>query len=1094
MNCPVCGHANAAGARYCSDCGTRLQDVAPVEGERKLVSVLFADVAGSTELTQLLGAEGWAEVMNGAFSVMNEAVAHYGGTVGRLMGDGILAFFGAARTHEDDPERAVLAALRIRDASAEYGERVLGRLGGRGVAPGRPFAVRVGVSTGRSVLTTVGDDVRAEFTAMGETANLAARLQAMAEPGTVLIAQDTYELVRHAFETVPLGARQVRGLPDPVKVYEVVDPIPGGARRRGIEGLVAPIVGRERELRELRERVSRLGRGEDGFVTVVGEAGLGKSRLVAETRARAGRDVGRGELGWYEGRALSYAQAVPYFPLRGALLAGLGATQADPPAVVRERLAAVAGAGDWDRRRHEPYLQLVMAVDDERTAAETAALDGGVLERRMAEAVAALLRRIASRPTVLVFEDLHWADRATVDMLAELASLTVEVPLLVIALMRPDKGAPSRGLPDAVAARVGDRHLRLDLTPLDGRHSRELLVQLLGGGELPAPLERVLERSDGNPFYLEEVLRSLIDSGHLARQDDRWVVTGDLSGVEIPETLSGVLSARIDRLPEQTRRVAQTAAVIGRSFARRVLGTVLMQDSIPWRVGDVTPHLETLTYEELVRELRPDEEYAFKHALTQEAAYERLLTRRRIELHRLVAGVLERLYEGRLDEVAAALASHYERAEEWLRFAEFAGRAADRARRVNALDQAVDLQQRAVAALERMPAEQRADGWRRAAALALVALTETETQLRRHEDPGLRWGMADRSGRAVELARELGDEALLVKALVVHANVFVLSGHPTQGFHVLNEAQGLAEKLGDDHLFLVPFWASTELLVGDDPRAAAERLGEVAELARSVGDKAVLSHALGSQALALARLGRFSESLEVMPRALEAAYASGSTIKVADVAMLAGHALLEMGELEPAMRFIVYGRDQALGIDGRECAANGLWLSGLGEMTRQQLQPALQDFDKALKVAVGTAWEPHLYGVEASRAACRFLVGDVGAVSDLSAQIERAESMRDAYGRWTAAHMLADALHELGRDEEALPHIEGAVAWYEDRGMLPYLTRGLRSLAEVARGLGREEEAAAAEAKAAAVESLMPSGPFDLTPLGEPGRPPLVAP
>src|SRR5690606_13199945 len=291
------------------------------------------------------------------------------------------------------------------------------------------------------------------------------------------------------------------------------------------------------------------------------------------------------------------------------------------------------------------------------------------------------------------------SDQATVAMLGELAPLTLELPLLIVALTRSDKSAPSHGLADAVAERLGDRHLRIDLSPLDGQHSRDLLVQLLGGGDLPAPLERVLERSDGNPFYLEEVLRSLIDSGHLVKQGDRWVVTGDLSGVEIPETLSGVLSARIDRLPEQTRRVAQTAAVIGRSFERRVLGTVLMEDSIPWRVGDVAPHLVTLTYEELVRELQPDEEYAFKHVLTQEAAYDRLLTRRRIELHRLVAGVLERLYEGRLDEVAAALASHYERAEEWLRFAEFAGRAADRARRVNALDQAVDLQQRAVAAL-----------------------------------------------------------------------------------------------------------------------------------------------------------------------------------------------------------------------------------------------------------------------------------------------------------------------------------------------------------------------------------------------------------
>ena len=1094
MNCPVCGHVNAVGSRFCSNCGTRLQELPVGEGERKLVSVLFADVAGSTEMTQLLGAEGWAEVMNGAFSVMNEAVAAYGGTVGRLMGDGILAFFGVPSAHEDDSERAVLAALRIRDGAAEYGEGVLGRLGGQ-AGTARSFAVRVGVSTGQSVLTTVGDDVRAEFTAMGETANLAARLQAMAEPGTVLIAQDTYDLVKHAFETVPLGAHAVKGLAEPVKVYEVLDPIPGGAKRRGIEGLVAPLVGRERELRELRDRVARLGRGEGGFITIVGEAGLGKSRLVAEARARAHRDVGHagGELNWLEGRALSYAQAVPYFPLRGAIIAALGASQSDPPAVVRERLAVVAGAEGWDGRRHEPYLQLLMAVEDQAATSVTAGLDGGVLERRMSEAVAALLRRLASRPTVLVFEDLHWADHATIEMLGELAGLARELPLLFVAAMRPDRGAPSRSLPDAVTEALGDRHVRLDLAPLDGERSRDLLVQLLGGGELPRPLERVLERSDGNPFYLEEVLRSLIDSGHLVKRDERWVVTGDLEGVDIPETLTGVLSARIDRLPAQTRRVAQTAAVIGRSFERRVLGTVLMQDSVPWKVGDVTPHLETLTYEELVRELQPEEEYAFKHVLTQEAAYDRLLTRRRMELHRLVAKVLERLYEGRLDEIAAALASHYERAEEWLAFAEHAGRAADRARRLNALDQAADLNRRALAGLERVPEGSRGDAWRRALATTLMALTDAELQLRRHEDPDQRWGMAERSGRAVEVARGLGEERMLVRALVLHANVFILSGHPTKGFEVLNEAQGLAERLGDDHLFLLPFWASTDILVGDDPATAAERLAEVAALARSVNDKAVMSHALASQAVALARLGRFDEALQVMPQALEAAYASGSTIKVADVAMLCGSALMEMGELEAGMRWIVYGRDKALGIDGRECAANGLWLSGMGQMTRRQLEQALEDFDRALVVGAGTAWEPHLYGVEASKAACRFQVGEVSAVSDLHTQIERAESMRDAYGRWTAAQLLADALYGLKRYEEALLHLEGALAWFRGRGMRPYVVRALRDLARVKRALGRDAEAAEHEAEADSVEVQLPAGPFDLRALGEPGRLPEVA-
>lgn len=1092
MNCPVCGHTNTEGSRYCSNCGSRLAPAPRGHGERKLISVLFADVAGSTALTKRFGAEAWADVMNGAFSIMNEAVTYYGGTVGRLMGDGILAFFGVPTTNEDDAERAVLAALRLRNAAAEYGTRIMAGLATQG-ADSPKFAVRVGVATGQSVLTTVGDDVMAEFTAMGETANLAARMQGLAEPGAVLIAVDTFEHVKDAFETVPLGAKTVKGFVAPVRVFEVLGPLSGGGRRRGVEGLIAPIVGREPELKVLRERVTDVARGVGGFVSLVGEAGLGKSRLVAELRSRAQheRSGPAGELTWLEGRALSYAHAVPYFPARAALLAAIGATDLNPPAVVRERLATAFAADDGLDREHEHYLQLLLAVEEATVTAEVAALDGGVLSHRIAAAYTAFVTRLARRPTVLVFEDLHWADRATITLLAQLAELTLDKPLLILAVMRPDRAAHSFRLPDEVRERVGNRHLRIDLKPLDEVHVQELLVQLLGGGDLPAALGRVAERSDGNPFYLEEVLRSLLDTGHLDLNDGRWELSGDLTNLDLPETLSGVLGARIDRLPRETRRVAQTAAVIGRTFERTVLGEVLARDSAPKRFEEVDSHLETLTADGLVRELRPPEEYIFKHVLTQEAAYERLLTRRRVELHRLVAQVLEQLYPDRLHEISATLASHYELAQEWLAFAEHAKHASLRAKRLNALDDAHDLDMRMVAALDRVDDVSRDSRWRRALSRALVGLTETEMLMKLHEDPSQRQGMLDRSERAVELARD-EDEELLVRALVQHANVYILSGFPLEGFGLLAEGHDLARRLGKDNLFLLPYWAATEMSIGTDPATAAQRLGEVADLAASLGDKAVRSHALASRALALSRLGRFHEALSALPVALELAYASGSAIKQADVSILVGESLMEMDELDTAMRFIEHGRDKALAIDGRECAAVGMWLSGQGNMTRRQLSAALEEFDLALNVAMNTEFEPLLYGVEASKAACRFRAGDTAAVTDLNTQLERAESMRDDYGRWTAAHLLGASLFESGRTEEAIVHLEGALAWFRDRQMLPYVMRALRDAARAYRKAGRVNDADAAEQEADAIATRL-AGPFDLSALGEPGRPPLVA-
>src|SRR5215217_5862365 len=328
MNCPHCQTANPEGARFCLNCGNQLEAPARVDGERKYVTVLFADVVGSTVVAERLDPEQFAEIMNGAFAFLNASVKKYGGTVARLLGDAILAFFGAPVAHEDDAERAVRAGLAIQAAAKEYAELI--RRNYR-----VDFGVRVGINTGLAVLAAVGDEIRSEYTAMGDTTNVAARLQSAAAPGTVLISADTYHLVKRLFEIRPRGGAMVKGKSAPIVTYEVLSPrvVPG--KVRGLEGLTSPLVGRAAEYKLVNDTLEEVREGRGAFVAVIGEAGLGKSRLLAEV----GKSATSGEqVAWLEGRALSYEQAVTYFPWRQVVREAIGTQEGEAPEVVREKL------------------------------------------------------------------------------------------------------------------------------------------------------------------------------------------------------------------------------------------------------------------------------------------------------------------------------------------------------------------------------------------------------------------------------------------------------------------------------------------------------------------------------------------------------------------------------------------------------------------------------------------------------------------------------------------------------------------------------------------------------------------------------------
>ncbi len=622
-------------------------------GERRVVTMLFCDVKGSTAAAEHLDPEDWTEIINGAFEHMIRPVYKYEGTLARLMGDAILAFFGAPISHEDDPQRAILAGLDIVTAIAPYREQMA-------LKWGIDLAIRVGINTGLVVVGAVGSDLRMEYSALGDAVNLASRMEQTAQPGTVQIAHDTYKSVKDLFEFEALGGIEVKGKAEPVPAYRVLGRRAQMGRQRGIEGLHADMVGREAEMLALRNVIGDVKQGVGRIVSVLGEAGLGKSRLIVEAHKVFRELVGNGG-NWYETGSLSYETSQAYGLFQRLIRRVQGINYDDPSPVVREKLTAWVNS--LPEQRRPETMQVLSVLFGLET--DGPPLDGDTFRRELIEAMVEWWRTdFADRTTVLVFDDMHWSDAVSIELLRHLLSLTEELPLVLLCALRSERQAPAWQIKTVADEEFQHRYTELALRPLSDAESDELLSRLLAIADIPDRLRAsVLEKSGGNPFFIEEVVRTLIDSGAVVAEDRMvdgaarryWRATSEGAQFAIPDNLQSLLAARLDRLEEATRGTLQVASVIGRSFYQRVLKVV--DEAGP----DLDRHLGTLVRLDLIREAArmPEVEYAFRNPLTQEAVYRTILLKRRRAFHGRVGEAIEALYRDRLEGFFGLLAHHF---------------------------------------------------------------------------------------------------------------------------------------------------------------------------------------------------------------------------------------------------------------------------------------------------------------------------------------------------------------------------------------------------------------------------------------------------
>jgi class 3 adenylate cyclase/tetratricopeptide (TPR) repeat protein len=937
MTCPRCRHENEAGAKFCEECAAPLaracakcgrplsptakfcpecahptgSSAAPapaqrfdspesytpkhlaekiltsksaLEGERKQVTVLFADLKGSMELLADRDPEEARKLLDPVLERMMEAVHRYEGTVNQVMGDGIMAIFGAPVAHEDHAVRACYAALRMQESVAQYAEGVFR-------SQGVPLQIRMGLNSGEVVVRAIGSDLHMDYTAVGQTTHLAARMEQMATPGTILLAPATLQLAEGFVQIATRGAVAVKGLPDPIEVYALTG---ASALRSRLDASAARgftrFVGRDTEIEQLRRTLALGQDGHGQLVALGGEPGVGKSRLVYEfTHSHRTQD-------WLilEAGSVSYGKATSYLPVIDLLKAYFKVHDRETHREIRERVTGKLLTLD---RTLEPTLPALLAlldvpVDD----AHWQGLDPGQRRQRTLDAVKRLLLREShNQPVLLVFEDLHWIDAETQALLDSLVESLPTARVLLLVNYRPE-------YQHGWGQKTYYSQLRLDALPPES--AQVLLDALLGSDRTLRPLKHLLiERTEGNPFFLEGSVRTLVETKVLAGERGAHCLLRPIQSIDVPPTVQVILAARIDRLSADDKRLLQTASVIGKDVPSVLLQAVaeLAEDAVPRGLA----HLQAAEFLYETR-LFPDLEYTFKHALTHEVAYGSVLQERRRALHGRIAEAIETLHPDRLPEQVDRLAHHAFRGELWEKAVRYLRQAGARAAAHSANRAAVAWLEQALTALDRV---------------AETRETQEESIDVRIELRFSHW-LSGELGRlypslreAERLARTLGDQRRLGWVSHFMSHCLLMTGDSTQAHTYARDTHEIGAALGD-----VMLTAAAEYYLGwisytrGDLRRAEGFFRNAIQSSRGGALPIRLAVAvLWHLAVSLGERGSFQEGMAQAQEGLELAEASdhAHALVMADWGL--GHVYSLAGDFPRAAALL----DRALGLSRR---------------------------------------------------------------------------------------------------------------------------------------------------------------------------------
>jgi predicted ATPase/class 3 adenylate cyclase len=1012
-----------------------------LEGERKQVTVLFADVAGFTTLAEQLDPEVVHEIINRCFEGITAEVHRFEGTINQYTGDGVMALFGAPLAHEDSPRRAVHAALGIQRAIREVAQALQAERG-------LNLQMRIGINTGLVVVGKIGDDLRMDYTAVGDTTNLAARLQQMAQPGSVVISATTHQHVAGFFDTRELGEQPVKGRA-PVRAFEVLRPRQRRTRFDvAVERGLTPLVGRARELATLRERFMAVKAGRGQVVGIAGEAGIGKSRLVLEFRRALAQ--GGDAVTWLEGHCISFGQTSPFLPLIELLREHFQIDEFDgEPEIIAKVEQGMRRLDDLEASI--PAIRYLLSVDPGDAA--LTAMDGPTRRRHLFAALRALsLRGAQRRPLVLSIEDLHWIDTSSEEFLTFLLDAVAGVPLLLLVTYRIGYTPP-----------FGSRSFATTLT-LQSFSEAETLVmagQVLGTAQFPAELQTaLLDKAAGVPLFIEEVTKTLLDLGVLQRDHGGYRLVKQLSEVHVPDTIQGIIMARLDRLGDDAKRTVQLASVIGRQFLVRLLARVA---GLSERLTGLLRELQAL---EIIYEqgLVPEPAYIFKHAVIQDVAYHSLLLQRRKALHRAVGEAIEELYQDRLEEHYAELAHHFTQGEVWEQALHFCRQAGAQAVARSAYREAVAYFEQALAALEHLP--ERHD--------LLAQAIDLRLDLRNALLPLDEQARVFAHLRAAEpLAERLGDPQRLGLTVASLCFSFTVLGEHDRAIAAGQRALALATtsdaldvQVNAQNNLSVAYYAAGDYRQALDVSQqmiavlTGQRLSERFGLPIFPG---ILAR--GYVAWCLAELGDFAEGTGLGEEALRLAEAVAQPNSMVVVLYCMGLFYRRHGMLQKAIPMLERGLALAQSVDiPLQFPMTASLLSAAYALAGRTAE-ALPLLDQMLeRLATGRRMYLHALALTELSEAC-LLVGRVDAASTLAAHLlEISHTHTRPVYRAHACRLLGEVAlrREPGDLDQAATHYRQALTLAEALGMRPLQAHCLRSLGMLYAATGLREQARSA--------------------------------